>query len=53
MGDKIKLADLLQAFEDAFYAGWEARELYGGDEVSKHECFERWVNRELDYLNER
>jgi hypothetical protein len=48
MSEKIRLGDLLNVFEDAFYAGWEAHA--EGKEAVREEAFNHWVQQTLKEL---
>ena len=45
---KVKLGDLLVAFEDAFNAGWDARNTL--DRNDKKSAFSKWLDEEMKRL---
>ena len=50
MSDKIKLGDLIQAFEDAFYGGWDAAIVKADYGEDKKEAFSQWLSEEMNRL---
>jgi hypothetical protein len=49
MSQKVKLADLLRLFEDAFNAGWEAHA--EGAEPVRNQAFRHWIDLALQELS--
>jgi hypothetical protein len=51
MNNKIKFGDLLKAFEDAYFAGFESGKICDSTQKTKEQSFSDWLDEELKQLD--